>query len=105
MIDQWQKNSSKFACTTIRNEEVWKSIAKELEDVGFKGYIWKQVEDKWTNLRKGYMKVKDNQGDKNSGAAKMTCKFYEELDDIFRSSPSIQPTSVASSLKQSIYRM
>lgn len=91
LIDQWQNNSSKFACTTIRNEEVWKTIVKELENAGFSGYTWKQPEDKWKNLRKRYMKVKDNQGDKSSGAEKITCKFYEKLDNIFRNSPSVQP--------------
>lgn len=82
LIDQWQKSSSKFASISIRNEEVWKKIAKELEDVGFTKYTWKQAEDKWKNLRKGYMKVKDNKGDKNSGKPRITCKFYEELDDM-----------------------
>lgn len=43
------------------------------------------------------MKVKDNKGDKSSGAARVTCKFYDELDEIFRKSPSVQPISIASS--------
>lgn len=88
---------SKFASTAIRNEEIWKNIVKELEDAGFTGYTCKQAEDKWKNLRKGYMKVKDNSGDKSSGAARVTCTFYDELDEIFRKSPSIKPISVASS--------
>lgn len=96
LIDQWQKNSSKFTSTTIRNEEVWKKIVKELEHADLFKYTWKQAEDKWKNLRKAYMKVKDNQGDKSSGAAKMTCKFYDELDEIFRKSPSVKPISIAS---------
>lgn len=58
---------------------------------------WKQAEDKWKNLRKAYMKVKDNQEDTSSDAAKVTCKFYEELDDIFRKSPSVEPINIASS--------
>ncbi|KYQ54695.1 hypothetical protein ALC60_06429 [Trachymyrmex zeteki] len=99
LIDQWKKSSSKFTSTTIRNEEVWKNIVKELENVGFTGYTWKQAEDKWKNIRKGYMKVKDNMGDKSSGAARVTCKFYDELDEIFRKSPSVEPISVASSHK------
>jgi len=98
LIDQWRQNSSKFASTTIRNEEVWKNIVKELENAGFTGYTWKQAEDKWKNLRKGYMKVKDNNGDKSSGAARVTYKFYDELDEIFRKSPSVEPISTASSL-------
>jgi len=44
------------------------------------------------------MKVKDNKGDKSSGAARVTCKFYDELDEIFRKSPSVEPISTASSL-------
>lgn len=97
LIEQWQKNSSKFANSTIRNEEVWKNIVKELENAGFAKYTWKQAEDKWKNLRKAYMRVKDNEGDKNSGAGRITCKFYDELDDIFKKSPSVKPTSIASS--------
>jgi len=45
---------------------VWKNIVKELENAGFTGYTWKQAEDKWKNLRKEYMKVKDNKKDKSS---------------------------------------
>lgn len=41
------------------------------------------------------MKMKDNQKDKNSGAAKVTCKFYDKLDEIFRKSPSVKPISIA----------
>jgi len=44
------------------------------------------------------MKVKDNKGDKSSGAARVTCKFYDELDEIFRKSPSVEPISTAFSL-------
>jgi len=43
------------------------------------------------------MKVKDNIGDKSSGAMRITCKFYDELDEIFKKSPSVKPISVASS--------
>jgi len=75
-----------------------KNIVKELENAGFTGYTWKQAEDKWKNLRKGYMKVKDNKRDKSSGAARISCKFYDELDEIFRKSPSVEPISTASSL-------
>jgi len=42
--NQWQKNSSNFASTTIRNEEVWKNIVKEIENTGFAKYTWKQAE-------------------------------------------------------------
>lgn len=97
LIDQWQKNSSKFASSTIRNEEVWKNIVKEIENAGFPKYTWKQAEDKWKNIRKGYMKAKDNRGDKSSGAPRVTCKFYDELDEIFSKSPSVEPISIASS--------
>lgn len=97
LIDQWQKNSSKFASTTVRNEELWNNIVKELEAAGFTKYTWKQAEDKWKNLRKGYVKVKDNKGDKSSGAVRVTCKFYDELDEIFRKSPSVELISIASS--------
>lgn len=45
LIDQWQKYSSKFASTTVKNEEVWKNIVKELEAAGFAKYTWKQAED------------------------------------------------------------
>ncbi|XP_036144949.1 uncharacterized protein LOC118646357 [Monomorium pharaonis] len=97
LIKQWKKNSSKFASTTIRNDEVWKDITKALEDAGFTGYTWKQAQDKWKYIRKGYMKMKDNIGDKSSSASRITCKFFDELDEVFRKSPSVEPISVASS--------
>lgn len=74
---------------------MWKNIAKELKSADFYKYTWKQAEDKWKNLRKTNMKMKDNQKDKNSGAAKVTCKFYDKLDEIFRKSPSMKPISIA----------
>jgi len=46
------------------------------------------------NLRKSYLKVKDNKGDKSMPRI---CKFYDEFDELFKKSPSVKPISFASS--------
>lgn len=48
-------------------------------------------------MRKAYMKVKDNMGNNSSGAGRVTCKYFNELDEVFAKSPSVMPLSIASS--------
>lgn len=57
-----------------------------------------QTENKWKNIRKAYMAVKDHNS--KSGNAPKTCKFYDELDEIFSKSPSVTPVALASSRRK-----
>lgn len=54
-----------------------------------------QTENKWKNIRKAYMAVKDHNS--KSGNAPKTYKFYDELNEIFSKSPSVTPVALASS--------
>ncbi|EFN85916.1 hypothetical protein EAI_13708, partial [Harpegnathos saltator] len=87
------KDHEKLFDDKIRNEVMWNKIVEFFKD---KGYIFtgKQVENKWKNLRKTYIKIKDNNS--KSGAALKKCKYYDEMDEIFGKSHSIQPVAIAS---------
>jgi len=62
-------------------------------------YIGQQCEDKFKDLRKHYVKAKD-QNEKSSGLPVATCKFYDEMDEVLGDKPSIKPLSIASTLKK-----
>lgn len=87
-----------FKNDKLRNETVWKKIADCLKEKGYT-YTVKQIENKWKNLRKNYIKVKDNNS--KSGASFKKCK-YEEMEEIYGKSHIVQPAATASNLSQKI---
>ncbi|KYM97842.1 hypothetical protein ALC62_11467 [Cyphomyrmex costatus] len=92
-----RKDDDLFKNDKIRNETVWKKIAESFKE---KGYIYtvKQIENKWKNLRKNYMKTKDNNN--KSGASFKKCKYFDEMDEMYGKSPSVQPVAIASNLSE-----
>ncbi|KMQ89254.1 nucleoside diphosphate kinase 6 [Lasius niger] len=72
-------------------------IAQDIKETGFI-VIVTQTENKWKNIRKAYMTVKDHNS--RSGNAPKTCKFYDELNEIFSKSSSITPVALASSKRK-----
>jgi len=86
-----------FKNDKIRNDTVWKKIADCLNEKGYT-YTIKQIENKWKNLRKNYIKVKDNNS--KSGASFKKCKYYDEMEEIYGKSHSVQPVATASNLSQ-----
>lgn len=62
-------------------------------------YTAQQCEDKYKDLRKHYVKAKD-QNEKASGLPVATCKFYKEMDDALGDKPAVKPVSIASTLKK-----
>lgn len=69
-------------------------IAQDIKKTGFIVTAI-QTENKWKNIRKAYMAVKDHNS--KSGNAPKTTKFYNELDEIFHKSLSVTPVVLASS--------
>lgn len=61
-------------------------------------YTGIQCENKFKELRKKYVKVKDH--NKQSGNSPMTCKFFDEFEEILGDKPCIQPVALASNLKK-----
>ncbi|XP_011699569.1 PREDICTED: uncharacterized protein LOC105456906 [Wasmannia auropunctata] len=62
-------------------------------------YTGKQCENKFKDVRRNYVKTKDNNVNK-SGQDLQTCKFYDEMDATLGEKPLIKPVAIASSLKK-----
>lgn len=62
-------------------------------------YTAQQCEDKFKDVRKHYVKARD-QNEKGSGLPVATCKFYKEMDDALGDKPAVKPVSIASTLKR-----
>ncbi|XP_020298477.1 trihelix transcription factor GTL1-like [Pseudomyrmex gracilis] len=88
-----------FKNDKIRNNIVWKKIGNCLKEKGYT-YTVKQIENKWKNLRKNYIKVKDHNS--KSGASYKKCKYYDEMEEIYGKSPIVQPVALASNLSQKV---
>lgn len=101
LIHLWKEHELKFKSSKFRNDTVWKEIAvKMLEANSNWHYSATQCENKWKDLRKTYVKIKDhNNTSKNNPK---TCKFYDEIDDILGDKPCITPVSIVSNLKAAI---
>ncbi|XP_077280659.1 uncharacterized protein LOC143907654 [Temnothorax americanus] len=100
LIDEWKGHESYFKSTTITNKKVWEMIASKLKKENpFWNYTGQQCEDKFKDLRKHYVKAKD-QNEKGSGLPVATCKFYNEMDDVLGDKPAVKPVSIASTLKR-----
>jgi len=61
-------------------------------------YTGTQCENKFKELRKKYVKVKDH--NKQSGNSPMMCKFFNEFEEVLGDKPYVQPVALASNLKK-----
>lgn len=59
-----------------------------------------QIKDKWTNMRKQYIRIKDN--NKQTGAERKTYRYYNEMDELYGNKPNINPVATASNMRKSI---
>ncbi|XP_011707951.1 PREDICTED: uncharacterized protein LOC105462799 [Wasmannia auropunctata] len=86
-----------FKSTCIKNDAVWDKIRMRMKsDEGY-NYTRVQIKDKWMNMKKNYMKVKDH--NKRTGVAPKTYRYYNEMDDLFGDKPNVTPIATASSMK------
>lgn len=97
LITSWKNNKPNFESTVIRNDTVWNMIAQDVKKTGLI-VTATQTENKWKNIRKAYMGVKDHNS--RSGNAPKTCKFYDKLDEIFSTAPSVIPIALSSSRRK-----
>lgn len=72
----------------VRNKTIYGKIAKEMKDHGYTR-DWVQCRNKIKNLKKEYRIVKDNNDE--TGRARKTCKFFDELDEILGHRPASTP--------------
>ncbi|XP_025158651.1 uncharacterized protein LOC109504592 [Harpegnathos saltator] len=100
LIEEWREHENYFKSTTITNKKVWEMIASRLKKENpLWNYTGQQCEDKFKDLRKHYIKARD-QNEKSSGLPVVTCKFYKEMDDVLGDKPAVKPICIASTLKK-----
>lgn len=99
MIHTWKEHENDFKSGKYKGSEVWKKISTVLQNENNQWvYTGTQCENKFKELRKKYIKVKDHNA--QSGNSPMTCKFYNELEEVLENKPYIQPVALASNLKK-----
>lgn len=99
LISLWKEYQPKFQSSKFRNNTVWKEVSEKMWEANNNWhYSAMQCENKWKDLRKTYVKVKDYNN--TSGNDPKTCKFYNDIDDILCDKPSITPVSIASNLRK-----
>lgn len=67
-----------------RNGDIFKIVEEELKKRGFQKTVL-QIRTKFKTLKAAYYKVKRHNN--TSGADKLTCPFYEELDELLHVRP------------------
>lgn len=72
----------------VRNKTIYQKIAKLMKDHGYTR-DWVQCRNKIKNLKKDYRIVKDNNDE--TGRARKTCKYFDELDVILGHRPASIP--------------
>ena len=75
----------------VRNKAIYTTIAKKMKEVGH-DRDWQQCKTKVKNLKREYKVVKDNNGE--TGRARKTCKFFNQLDEILGHRPASTPTHI-----------
>ncbi|KAI4461112.1 phage integrase-related [Holotrichia oblita] len=100
LISLYKDHHKDFKNTSIKNEKVWGSIKEKFDAEGFK-YSKTQIENKFKYLKARYIKKKDNEGSKRTGASPISFEYFDDFDEIFGKNPNVTPTSSASSLRGS----
>lgn len=99
LISLWKEHELKFKSSKFRNDTVWKEISAKMRESNSNWhYSATQCENKWKDVRKIYVKVKDHNN--TSGNDPKTCKFYDDIDDILGDKPNIKPVSIASNIRK-----
>lgn len=96
----WKTKEALFKSSKIRNDVVWRQIAMELQNTNSNWvYTGTQCENKFKDVQKSYVKVKDHNANSTGGERKK-CKFYEEMEEILGDKPCIKPVAIASTLRK-----
>lgn len=93
----YKDHQDAFQSTSIKNDVVWDKIKMQMKtDKGY-NLTRQQIKDKWTNMKKNYLRVKDH--NKMTGAAPKTYRYYNEMDDLFGDKPNINPIAISSNMR------
>lgn len=95
----YKDHQDAFKSTSIKNDVVWDKIRNQMKTDGY-NFTKTQIKDKWTNMRKQYIRIKDN--NKQTGAERKTYRYYDEMDELYGNKPNINPVATASNMRKSI---
>jgi len=62
----YKDHENAFKSTSIKNDVVWDKIKMKMMIAGGYNFTKRQIKDKWMNMRKSYIRVKDH--NKQTGA-------------------------------------
>jgi len=89
-------NQDSFKNTSVKNNVVWDKIKMQMNVNGY-NFTRTQIKDKWMNMRKAYVRVKDH--NKITGATPKTYRYYNEMDNLYGDKPNVNPVALASNMR------
>ncbi|KYM94044.1 hypothetical protein ALC62_15335, partial [Cyphomyrmex costatus] len=99
LIYAWKEHKDDFKSGKFKSSDVWKKIAIILQNENSQWmHTGIQCENKFKELRKKYVKVKDHNN--QSGNSPATCKFFNELEEVLGAKSCVAPVALASNLKK-----
>lgn len=69
--------------------QVYDATAQKMQDLGYSGIDGTACDQKWRNLKKGYMSAKKNKI--KSGAGRTKFNYFEEMDSLLGKKPNVSP--------------
>lgn len=81
------------------HKTLWNDIAKRMTEKGY-SYSGIQCSNKWKTVKREYKNTVDHNN--KSGNDKKSCKFYEELNDLYGTKPSTTPSYTMESTQSSV---
>jgi Myb/SANT-like DNA-binding domain len=97
LLAAYEEKEKLLKSNTVRRSEAWKEVAEYMAAAGFDKFTADQCDNKFHNLKKTYLKKKDNMGAGSSGHERMDFTYFDEFDKLLGKSPIVNPVSVASS--------
>lgn len=97
LFSLYEDYKDEFKSTVIKNDAVWDKIKVQMNIDGNYNFTKTQIKDKWTNMRKAYMRVKDH--NKGTGVTPKTCRYYDEIDNLYGDKPNVDPVKVVSNMR------
>ncbi|XP_011883710.1 PREDICTED: uncharacterized protein LOC105570868 [Vollenhovia emeryi] len=94
----YKDHQDDFKNTAVKNDIVWDKIRTQMITDGY-NFTKTQIKDKWTNMRKQYMRVKDH--NKQTGVERKSYRYYDEMNELYGNKPSVNPVALASNMEKS----
>lgn len=99
LLDKWKSHEQDFKQGQLRHEVIWRLISFEMEEGGY-DYSGAQCENKFRDLRKKYMKIKDHNN--QTGAEPKIWKYFDNMEVLFGEKPNVKPVSLASNRRKRV---